>query len=48
MSTETTIFVRVDITLPEGTEEFPIPEQKLDEGEFVSPMIIFITACAIT
>lgn len=36
MSTETTVFARVDITLAQGTEDFPTPKQKLDEGEFVS------------
>lgn len=36
MSTETTIFATVEITLPPGTEDFPKPKQKLDEGEFVS------------
>jgi hypothetical protein len=36
MSTESTIFVTLEITLPEGNEDFPLPKQKLDEGEFVS------------
>lgn len=36
MSTESTIFVTVEITLPQGTGDFPTPKQNLDEGEFVS------------
>ena len=38
MSTETTIFATVEIILPPGTEDFPTPTQKLDEGEFVSEL----------
>ncbi|KAK9899673.1 hypothetical protein P389DRAFT_2629 [Cystobasidium minutum MCA 4210] len=40
MSTETTIFATVEIILPPGTEEFPTPKQKLDEGEFIEIRLV--------
>lgn len=38
MSTESTVFVTMVVTLPDDTpaHEWPSPKQELDEGEFVS------------